>query len=136
MVALNDSIFCSGGTDGYIYIVSIEPVQVIQKIMLLESEKWGYVQFINKSNDGFIFTSVGDGIIQYKIINNEDGNFIKLEKFDVIEDGEKNKAIALTEDGKIFYMQKRLNNPQDPDFIDYDYDKTNLFLTEYKKWNN
>ena len=133
MAAINDNIFCSGGTDGYIYIVSIEPVQVIQKIMLLESEKWGYVQFINKSNDGFIFTSVGDGIIQYKIINNEDGNFIKLEKFDVIEDGEKNKAIALTEDGKIFYMQKRLNNPQDPDFIDYDYDKTNLFLTEYKK---
>ena len=25
-----------------------------KKIMLLESEKWGYVQFINKSNDGFM----------------------------------------------------------------------------------
>ena len=126
MAAINDNIFCSGGINGYIYVVSIDPVQVIQKIMLLENLKWGYVKFIYKSIDGFIFTSVGGGIIQYKIIKDEDDNFIKLEKFNIIEDGVENNAIALTEEGKIFY------NSRDPDFI-YDNDKTKFFLTEYKK---
>ena len=132
MAAINDNTFCSGGENCYIYVVSIDPVQVIQKIKLLEKGNWGLVKFIYKSSDGFIFTSLGDGIIQYKIIKDENDNFIKLEKFDIIEDGVGNNAIALTEEGKIFYLQNRLNNLQDPD-NSYEDDKTNLFLTEYKK---
>ena len=132
MAAINDNIFCSGGENGYIYVVSIYPLQVIQKIKLLEKGNWGLVKFICKSIDGFIFTSVGDGIIQYKIIKDEDDNFINLEKFDIIEDGVENNAIVLTEEGKIFYKQKRLNNLGDLAII-IEIDKTNLFLTEYKK---
>ena len=132
MAAINDNIFCSGGEKGYIYVVSIDPVQVIQKIKLLEKSNWGLVNFIYKSIDGFIFTSVGGGIIQYKIIKDEDDNFIKLENFDIIEDGVENNAIVLTEEGKIFYKQKRLNNLRDLAII-IEIDKTNLFLTEYKK---
>ena len=126
MAKINDNIFCSGGEHSYIYVISIEPVQVIQKIVLKEYETWDYVRFLNISNDGFIFTSIGDGIIQYKIIKDED-NFIKLEKFDVIEDGISNSAIAITEDGKIFYKQKIENENSD---------KTNLFLMKYKKFND
>ena len=31
MTRINDNLFCSGGRYGFIYIVSIEPVQLIQK---------------------------------------------------------------------------------------------------------
>ena len=126
MVKINDKTFCSGGEHCCIYIVSIEPIQVIQKIMLEEEDSWNFIHFLIKSNDGFIFTSSEDEIIQYKIIKDEDDNFIKLEKFDIIKDAFYNHTVAITEDHKIFYKQK----------IDNFEGKTNLFLTKYKQLNN
>ena len=127
MTKINDNIFCSGGLHCFIYVISFEPVQVIQKILLKENDNHSdYILFLYKSNDGFIFTSVGSGIIQLKIINDVDNNFIRLEKFNIIEDGINNTAISLIEDGKIFYNQKKEN-------LD---DKTNLFLTKYKQLDN
>ena len=64
-------------------------------------------------------------IIQYKIITDEDDNFIKLEEFDVIKDGIENEAIITTDEGKIFYEQKIENENLNG--------KTNFFLYEYKK---
>ena len=119
MAKINDNFFCSGGQNGFIYIVSVNPLQITQKIVLEEDSS--YVHFLHNSNDGFIFTSLGDEIIQYRIINDEDNNFIKLEKFEVIEDGENNNAIITTDDGKIFYHQES----QD--------DKLNLGLFKYKQ---
>ena len=119
MAKINDNFFCSGGKLGYIYIVSVNPLQLTQKIVLEEDSS--YVHFLHNSNDGFIFTSLGDEIIQYKIINDENNNFIKLEKFEVIEDGENNNAIITTDDGKIFYHQKS------------QVDKLNLGLFKYKQ---
>ena len=127
MTKINDNTFCSGGLTCVIYVISIEPVQVIQKISLDEKDFYNdYILFLYKSNDGFIFTSTGKGIIQLKIIKDEDNNFIRLEKFDIIEDGISNTAISLIEGGKIFYKQKIEN-------LD---DKTNLFLTKYKQLDN
>ena len=119
MAKINDNFFCSGGQNGFIYIVSVNPLQITQKIVLEEDSS--YVHFLHNSNDGFIFTSLGDIIIQYRIINDEDNNFIKLEKFEVIEDGENNNAIITTDDGKIFYHQKSQDN------------KLNLCLFKYKQ---
>ena len=53
MTKINDNIFCSGGKSGFIYIVSVEPVQVIQKIMLGIGPT-SKVGFLYRSNDGFI----------------------------------------------------------------------------------
>ena len=122
MTKINDNIFCSGGKSGFIYIVCVEPVQVIQKIMLgigLISE----VGFLHRSNDGFIFTSFRGKILQLKIINDEDGNFIRLQNFDVIEDGaNSDEPIITTNDGKIFY--KQIN--------EHSNGKSTFFLTNYK----
>ena len=121
MVRLNDNLFCSGGKCGVIYIVSIEPVQLIQKISLGTNT---FIRFLHKSYDGFIFTSFNDEIIQYKIVYDENGNFIKLEKYDIINDiGDNNEAIFTTDDGKIFYSQMNKNENGKSGFI----------LTEYKK---
>ena len=120
MAKINDNIFCSGGKKCSIYIVSVNPVQLLQKIILFET--LDYIYFLHKSNDGFIFTSLGEEIIQYKIINDEDGNFIRLEKFREIEDGNNNSAIITTDDGKIFYKQRY-----------EEYNRSMLFLSEYNK---
>ena len=126
MAKINNNIFCSGGEKSSFYIVSVEPLQVIQKIILDDKSNFNFTRFIYKSYDGFIFTSAGEGIIQYKIVTDQDGNFIKLEEFSFIEDGINNTAIITTEDGKIFYKQN----------LDNMGGKTNLFLTNYKKLDN
>ena len=122
MTKINDNIFCSGGKSGFIYIVSVEPVQVIQKIMLGIGPT-NKVGFLYRSNDGFIFTSFRGKIFQLKIINDEDGNFIKLQNFDVIDDGaNSDEPIITTNDGKIFYKQINKNSNG----------KSTFFLTNYK----
>ena len=119
MAKINENIFCSGGKYGHIYIISVNPIQIIQKIII--SEGLNYIRFLYNSNDGFIFTALIDKIIQYKIIKDNADNFIQLEKYNIIEDGQDNTAIITTDDGKIFYNQKYKNN------------MTKLFLLEYIK---
>ena len=126
MAKINDNLFGSCSNGGFLYIVSVQPVQIVQKI-IFEMGHY-FIHFLHKSNDKFIFTSVGDMIIQYKIITDEDDNFIKLEEFDVIKDGIENEAIITTDEGKIFYEQKIENENLNG--------KTNFFSYEYKKlWN-
>ena len=123
MARINDNLFCSGGIYGFIYIVSIEPLQLIQKIYFKENTL-SIVRFLHRSYDGFIFTSFRGEIIQYKVIYNEDGNFINLEIYNIINDiGDDNQAIFTTDDGKIFYSQKNTNRQGSDSFV----------LTEYKK---
>ena len=124
MAKINDEIFCSGGKPGYIYIVQVNPVNIIQKI-ILNQDSFSYIRFLHNSGDGFIFTCIQDEIIQYKIINDEEGNFIELEEFDVIKDGSDCKSVITTDNGKIFYTQNFNGH--------YNYSKINFFLTDYKK---
>ena len=124
MAKINDKLFCCGGKKGFIYIVSVEPVQVIQKIIVGESD-FVYVGFLHNSNDGFIFTAFAHDIIQFEIINDEDGNFVELKKFDIIDTGVKNEAIITTNDGKFFYKKYNENS----------HDKSLLILENYKMRN-
>ena len=121
MCKINNNVFCSGDRNGVIYIASVYPLQIIQKIIF---DKVAFIRFLHNSNDGFIFTSIDNKIFQYKIIKDEDGNFIKLEKYYTYEDAYDNSAIITTDDGKIIYCQKSedLN--------------TKFFLTEYFKEKN
>jgi hypothetical protein len=126
MAKINDEIFCSGGKPCYIYIVQVNPVNVIQKI-ILDQEPFSYIHFLYNSGDGFIFTCIRNEIIQYKIINDEEGNFIELEEFDIIKDASDCRSVITTDDGKIFYTQNIEGQ--------YVYSKYNFFLTDYKKSN-
>ena len=94
------------------------------KKILFEKEEDDHnnIQFILNSNDGFIFTSFDDKIMQFKIIQDEEGNFIRLKKFGEINAGLKNRAIITFENGKIFYKKKTENS----------YEKSLFILDEYK----
>ena len=132
MAKINDKLFCCGGKKGVIYIISIEPIQVIKKINLDKLGKYddkSFIQFLHNSNDGFIFTSFNDVIFQFKIIYDKKGNFIDVKEYNVIEDGENNEAIITNEYGEIFY-KKKINH--------YYYDEIFLVLKNYyikKKYN-
>ena len=123
MAKINDNIFCSGGKNCSIYVVSVEPIQVIQTIILEKNYSWDYIHFLHKSYDEFIFASDGEKIIQYQIKKDEDNDSIRLEKFYTIDDGIDNSAIITTKDGKIFYSQKFDNLGQ----------STKLILAKYKQ---
>lgn len=122
MAKINNNLFCSGKEKGFLYIISVEQVQVIQKLFFY-NDNLTFIHFIYNSNDGFIFTCIGDEIIQYKIVTDDNGCFIKLEEFDCIKDDDNNSAIITTNGGKILYKQKIENKDI----------KINLFLASYKK---
>ena len=42
MAKINDNIFCSGGENTYLYIVSVNPVHIIQKIDFIWQSFWRY----------------------------------------------------------------------------------------------
>ena len=103
MARINDNLFCSGGDYGYIYIVIVDPLQIIEKINLSEEiDENKYTRFLHISNDGYIFTCFNKKIIQYKIIFNKYGDYESLEEYHIIDVQEDNEAIVTT-NGKIFY---------------------------------
>ena len=89
-----------------IYVVCVEPVQLMQKIKLVDENSLCSVNCLNFNNNGFLFASYGDYIIQFKVINIRN-TFIEFKEFDIIKNKEgQSEAIATTEDGKIFYQVK------------------------------
>lgn len=120
MARISDKLFCSGGKNYFIYIISVEPVELIQKIKLISQQAVTNISFMHTTNDGlFIFTSYFENIIQFKIIKDRRNNFIEIEEYDKITDKQMGSpGIITTNDGKIFY-QKKL-------------DKTQFCLTSYK----
>ena len=110
MAKINDRIFCSGGKNYYIYIVGVNPVQMIQKIKLVKNESLSTISFMHMSNSGYLFTSYNNKIIQFKVCKDENNNFIELEEIFTLEDKEEgSSSIITTDNGKIFYQQKRNN---------------------------
>lgn len=106
MAKINDKIFCVGGKNYSVYVVSIEPVQVIQKFKLVNENSLITVTCLSISN-GFLFASYGDNIEQFKVLNDAKNNFIEFKSFDVINNKEsQSQAIVTTDDGKIFYQIK------------------------------
>lgn len=119
MVKINDRLFCSGSKNYFIYIVCVEPVQLIQKIKLINEKTLDYIKCLNISNNGFLFAAYEEKILQFKIINDENNNFVELEKFDMIRNKEKgSEAFITTNDGKIFYQIKHY--------------KTRFYLSSFK----
>ena len=119
MAKINEKIFCSGGRNTYIYIICVEPVEILQKIKLIEEFTYTKIIFLHVSIDGYLFTCYDKDIIQYKIIKDENNNFIELNKMNIISNKENVcNSIITTDNGKIFYQDKK--------------DKNRFFLTSYK----
>ena len=106
MARINDKLFCSGGKNYFIYIISVQPVELIQIIKLLSQEAVTNISFMHTTDDGlFIFTSYKENIIQLKIIKDRNNNFIELEEYYKITNKYMGSpAIVTTNDGKIFYQ--------------------------------
>lgn len=105
MAKINENIFCSCGRYYYIYIISVEPIQLIQKIEINNSKSYNCLSFLLFDPRGYIFTSYDSYIMQYKIITDEYNNFSELQLFDTIDNKYNgSKAIITTDDGKIFYQ--------------------------------
>ena len=118
MAKINDRLFCSGGKDYFVYVISIEPIQLIQKIKILENNDYTNLIFLY-INNGYFFTSYKENIIEFKIIYDEDNNFVEFKKIDIIQNKEyESKAMITTYDKKIFYQIKKK--------------KVTFFLTPFK----
>ena len=97
MAKINDKLFCYGGKNYFIYIISIEPAELIQKIKLVNEESVSFICFMHSTNDElFLFTSYYENIIQLKIVKDKHNNFIELEIYDTIK-GKKMGSPAITE---------------------------------------
>ena len=107
MAKINDKMFCLGGKNYFVYVVCVEPVQLIQKIKFVNKVSLGCITCLYASNNRFIFVAIDENILQFKIRNDEKNNFVEFEKFDIIKNKEKSSgAIITTDDGKIFYQLK------------------------------
>jgi len=109
MARINDKLFCSGGKNYFIYIISVQPVELIQIIKLVSQEAVTNISFMHTTDDGlFIFTSYYENIIQLKIIKDRSNNFIELKEYYKITNKQMGSpAIVTTIDGKIFYQLDR-----------------------------
>ena len=107
MAKINDKIFCLGGKNYFIYVVCIEPVQILQKIKLVNEVTLSIISCLNMSNKGFLFVSYGENIIQFKVKNDKRNNFIEFEVYDRKNDYySQSQAFISTNDNKLFYQIK------------------------------
>ena len=105
MAKINDILFCSGGKNHFMYIVCVEPIQLIQIIKVFNGNINNILNFVHVSTNGCLLTSYDNYIIIYKIVTDEDNNFIELELISTIDNKyARSEAIITTDDGKIFYQ--------------------------------
>jgi WD40 repeat protein len=107
---LNDNLVCSTAIN-FFYIISIEPLQIIQKVKI-NSDKFTQIFYIYATKDNYLYCK-GEyqSIIQYKIIKDEDNNFIELKEIGKFRYGNNicfEKAILPFDDGRIFYVEEKL----------------------------
>ena len=111
MAKINDKIFCLGGKNYFIYVICVEPVQLIQKIKLVNENSLCKITCLHMSNNGYLFAAYVENIAQFKIIKDDKNNFVEFKKIDTITNKDRgSKAITSTGDGAIFYeINKNIN---------------------------
>ena len=100
LAKINDNLVCSGGKTLF-YIISIEPLQIVQKIIL---EEYLTVEFMHITKDHYLYCSTFGGISQYKLINDENNNFIELIKIG---------DYSLKDYYQNYYITKKISLPLD-----------------------
>jgi hypothetical protein len=97
---INDKLICSGA-ENYFFIICIGPLQVIQKFPFNNIT----VYYIYVTKEDYLYCSGKNCIAQYKIIKDEDNNFIELVEIDKYYRKRfyfQGRAILPFDDGRIF----------------------------------
>ena len=113
---INNNIVCSASDDLF-YLINIEPLQVIQKIVLNCKID---IYFMYTTKDNYLYFNFNNYISQYKIKNDENNNFqelIEIGKFSQEDNYEGNyilnkKSIVPLQDGRIIFMVEKKGNYQ------------------------
>jgi WD40 repeat protein len=102
---ISDKLVCSVGETEF-NIICVEPLQVIQKFQI---NQYISLYYIYATKDKYVYCKSDiNTFIQYKIIYDEDNNFVEL-----VEIGRylcaylRDKAIAPLEDGRIFFTEEK-----------------------------
>ena len=100
---INDKLVCSS-SDGFFYVVCIDPIQVIQKYSINDET----ILYMYSTNDNYIYCNYrGYDIIQYKILFDEDNNFVELSEIDKYNEKDNSlnrQSILPLDDGRIFII--------------------------------
>jgi WD40 repeat protein len=108
LAKINDNIVCSGSKE-FLFVLSIIPLQVIQKISM---NIYKNIYFVYTTKDNYLYCKGDSSINQYRIIKDDNNNFIEL--FEIWKypingrsflDDE--KAIASFDDGRIFFVENK-----------------------------
>ena len=98
---INDNMICLGSNNSF-YIISISPLQVIQKIIIYSSS----IYFIYTTKENFIYCKGNNNILQYKIITDKNNNFIELTEIGKYNYNFQNRAILAFDDGRVFFAEQ------------------------------
>ncbi len=112
LAKIDDNLVCSATNNSLFYIISIEPLQIIQKINIY-SKKHTQILYIYVTKDNYLYCK-GEyqSIIQYKIVKDEDNNFVELKEVGIynkdIHITSYERAILPFDDGRIFYVDETI----------------------------
>lgn len=103
---INDELFCSGGEKGFIYIIGVNPIQLIQKISVSSQNKT--ITFVSFTKNGYIYCQEDYGfVVQFKVIKDENNNFVELEEYGKIKE---KRFFYPLDDGRIIIIDDGMNN--------------------------
>ena len=102
---IDDNLVCCNSYD-IINIISIEPLQIIQKILINNEDDYVYSpKYIYITKDNYLYVNGYERIIQYKIKKDENNYFNELiENGNYINENLNRNAIAPLDDGRVFYL--------------------------------
>ena len=99
---INDKLICSVDRK-FLFIICIAPLQVIQKIFTKNYSIYN----ISATKEDYLYYTDTNCIAQYKIIKDEDNNFIELVEIDKYQKYIKEAPILPFDDGRIFLIDER-----------------------------
>ena len=99
---INDNIVCLGSNNCF-YIISIIPLQILQKIIICSSTV--YFLYITKEN--YIYCKGNQCILQYEIYNDENNNYIEIKEIGKFLNDYENLAILPLDDERVLYIEKQ-----------------------------
>ena len=112
LAKIDDNLICSATNNNIFYIISIDPLQIIQKINICPKNHIE-ILYIYVTEDNYLYCKGGyQSIIQYKIIKDEDNNFVELKEIGIFNKDihviSYERAILPFDDGRIFFVDETI----------------------------
>ena len=106
LARINDKVVCSASKEVF-YVICVEPLQIIQKIYNFFIE----ITYLYITNDNYLYCKKNiNNFIQYKIICDEEYNFVELNELGSYDLGEDfwiiDNSILPLDDGRIIFKVK------------------------------